>query len=198
MSSTCRSSSRWRRGFVPTYELKYDGTTAEAVRAASDAVARVDPALALFRARTLEVETQESLARERMLAGLTTYFGAFAWLLAGVGLYGLLTCTVTQRTREFGLRLALGASPAGIRRAVLRDSAGTVLVGLLAGVALAFLTVRLIRVTTVWRRAGRSDRDGRSGVRPARAGRLCVVSPRASRVADRSDDGAAAGVTPNA
>ena len=80
-----------------------------------------------------------------MLAGLTTYFGAFAWLLAGVGLYGLLTCTVTQRTREFGLRLALGASPAGIRLAVFRDSAGTVLVGLLAGVALAFLTVRLIR-----------------------------------------------------
>jgi ABC-type antimicrobial peptide transport system permease subunit len=99
----------------------------------------------VFRIRTLEVETRDSLARERMLAGLTTYFGAFAWLLAGIGLYGLLTCTVAQRTREFGLRMALGASPRGIRLAVLRDSAGTVTLGLLAGVVLSLLAVRVVR-----------------------------------------------------
>ena len=129
----------------PTYEIKYAGTTADAVRAAGEAVARVDPSLALFRTRTLEVETRDSLARERMLAGLTTYFGAFAWLLAGIGLYGLLACTVAQRTREFGLRMALGAPPSAIRLAVLRESAGTVTVGLVAGVTLAFLALRFIR-----------------------------------------------------
>ena len=131
--------------FEPTYAIKYTGSVTDAIRAAEDAVGRVDRSLALFRTRTLEVETEQSFARERMLAGLTTYFGAFAWLLAGVGLYGLLTCTVTHRTREFGLRLAIGASPQGIRLAVLRESAGTILVGLAGGAALAFLAVRLIR-----------------------------------------------------
>lgn len=131
--------------FTPTYEMKYAGTTADAVRAAAEAVARVDSSLTLFTIRTLEAETRDSLARERMLAGLTTYFGAFAWLLAGIGLYGLLTCTVAQRTREFGLRMALGASPGGIGLAVLRESAGTIAVGLLAGVGLSLLAVRLVR-----------------------------------------------------
>jgi hypothetical protein len=131
--------------FTPTYEMKYEGTTADAVRAAGDAVARVDASLPIFRTLTLEAETRDSLARERMLAGLTTYFGAFAWLLAGIGLYGLLTCTVAQRTREFGLRMALGASPRGIRLEVLRESAGTVAIGLLGGVGLALLAVRTVR-----------------------------------------------------
>jgi len=131
--------------FTPTYEMKYEGTTADAARGVADAVARVDSSLAIFTTRTLEAETRDSLARERMLAGLTTYFGTFAWLLAGIGLYGLLTCTVAQRTREFGLRMALGASPRAIRLAVLRDSAGTIGVGLLAGIGLALLAVRLVR-----------------------------------------------------
>ncbi len=132
-------------GFSPTYEIKYAGTSADVLRGAGEAVARVDVGLALFRAKTLEVQTQESFARERLLAWLTTYFGIFAWLLAGVGLYGLLACTVTQRTREFGLRMALGAQSAGIRWAVMRESAGTVLAGLAVGLAGAFMVVRLIR-----------------------------------------------------
>lgn len=131
--------------FSPTYAIKYGGSTADVLRAATAAVARVDPKLALFRTKTLEVQTQESFARERMLAGLTAYFGAFAWLLAGIGLYGLLTCTVTQRTREFGLRMALGAAPARIRRAVVRESAGTVLAGLAVGLAATMAVVRMIR-----------------------------------------------------
>ncbi len=129
----------------PTYEIKYVGAAPEMLRAASDVVARIDARLVLFRAKTLEVQTQESFARERLLAWLTTYFGIFAWLLAGVGLYGLLACTVTQRTREFGLRMALGAQSAGIRWAVMRESAGTVLAGLAVGLAGAFMVVRLIR-----------------------------------------------------
>ena len=132
-------------GFEPTYAIKYEGTAADVLRAAGEAVARVDSRLALFRAKTLDVQTRESFARERLLAWLTTYFGVFAWLLAGVGLYGLLACTVAQRTREFGLRMALGARSAGIRWAVIRESAGTVLAGLLIGLAGAFMTVRLVR-----------------------------------------------------
>jgi predicted permease len=132
-------------GFEPTYAIKYEGSAADVLRAAGDAVARIDSRLALFRTKTLDVQTQESFARERLLALLTTYFGAFAWLLAGIGLYGLMACTVAERTREFGLRMALGARPAGIRWAVIRESAGTVVAGLLAGLGGALATVRLVR-----------------------------------------------------
>ena len=132
-------------GFAPTYEIKYVGVPADALRAAREAVARVDPALPLFRAKTLEVQTQESFALERMLAWLTAYFGVFAWLLAGTGLYGLLACTVAQRAREFGLRMALGAQPAAIRWSVMREGAATVVAGVAVGVAGAFVAARLIR-----------------------------------------------------
>jgi predicted permease len=131
--------------FEPTFVIKYEGSAVDVLRRATEAVARVDPALAVFRAKTLDAQTQESFARERLLAWLTTYFGGFAWLLAGVGLYGLMACTVAQRTREFGLRMALGARPAGIRWAVVRESAGTVAAGLLVGLGGALAAVRLVR-----------------------------------------------------
>jgi predicted permease len=131
--------------FMPSFEIRYEGTAAETLQAATAAANRVDPALTVLNARTLEVETQRSLARERLLALLTTYFGAFALLLAGVGLYGLMTCTVTQRTRELGLRMALGARPSGIRWSVMGDGAGTVLFGLAIGLAGALAVVRLAR-----------------------------------------------------
>ena len=69
---------------------------------------------------------------------MTSYFGLFAWLLAGIGLYGLLACTVVQRTREFGLRLALGAPPSGIGWTMMRETASTVIAGLALGVAATF------------------------------------------------------------
>ena len=130
-------------GFAPTYEIKYVGMPADVLRGARGAVARIDPALPLFRAKTLEVQTQESFAREQMLAAPTTYFGVFAWLLAAAGLYGLLAYTVARRTREFGLRMALGAQPAAIRWSVMREAAGIVVVGVAIGLAGAFIAVAL-------------------------------------------------------
>jgi predicted permease len=131
--------------FTPSYTIKYAGRADDVLRAAGEAIARVEPALVPFNAKTLETQTRESFARERLLASLTTYFGAFAWLLAGIGLYGLTACTVTQRVREFGLRLALGAAPSAIRWSVLRESAGTVLTGLTIGLVTALLVLRVVR-----------------------------------------------------
>ena len=131
--------------FPPSYVIKYAGAADETLRAAGAAIARIDPALAVFNAKTLETQTRESFARERLLASLTTYFGAFAWLLAGIGLYGLTACTVTQRVREFGLRLALGAAPSSIRWSVMRESAGTVAAGLVIGLAAALMILRVVR-----------------------------------------------------
>jgi predicted permease len=132
--------------FTPTFEIKYEGaSTADVLRAVGDTVAHVDQGLAIFGAKTLEAGTAESFARERLLALLSSYLAGFAWLLAGVGLYGLLACTVAQRTREFGLRMALGAPPSRIRHSVLRESAGMVLAGVCVGLAILLPTVRLVR-----------------------------------------------------
>ena len=93
----------------PSFEVRYVGTTAEAVAAVRASLRATDAALTPFRIKTLEAQTKESLSREEVLAMLTTYCGGFAVLLACIGLYGLMTYSVAQRTGELGLRMALGA-----------------------------------------------------------------------------------------
>lgn len=130
---------------APNFEVRYAGTEEQMRRLVHSMAARVTPELALFRMKTLEVQTQESLARERLLASLTAYFGAFALLLACIGLYGLMSYAVTQRTPEIGLRMALGARPGGVRWLVLRESAVTVVAGLTLGFGGAVAAVRVVR-----------------------------------------------------
>jgi predicted permease len=133
------------RSISPTFEVRYVGAVASIERLCREAVARVDAGLPVFRMKTLEVQTRESLARERLLALLTSYFSAFALLLAGIGIYGLLAYTVTERTPELGLRIALGAQPAGIWRMVLKESSATVLSGMLAGCVAAAALGRFVQ-----------------------------------------------------
>ena len=74
---------------------------------------------------------------DRMLTTLSTAFAALATLLAGIGLYGVLAYTVSRRTREFGLRMALGSAPGGVCRLVLMYVLKLTLAGGLVGVALS-------------------------------------------------------------
>jgi len=129
---------------IPTFELRYAGQIAEVMARIREAVARVDPALTLFRVRTLERQTEDSFARERLLALLSSYFGAFAVLLACIGLYGLMSYSITLRTPEIGLRIALGARPASVAWLTVRESTWTVLAGALAGTAAAYAAVRIL------------------------------------------------------
>ncbi|MGH9371487.1 MAG: FtsX-like permease family protein [Vicinamibacterales bacterium] len=103
-----------------------------------------DPALTTFNVRTLEAQTADSLSRERLLAMLTSYFGGFAVLLALHRLYGLMSYSVTQRTAEMGLRMALGAPPATVRWLIVRDATITVAAGALVGLAASMAAVRLV------------------------------------------------------
>ena len=108
-------------------------------------MSRTDPGLSIFRLKTLQVQTEESLSRERLLAGIAAYVGAFALLLTCIGLYGLMSFGVTQRTPEMGLRMALGARPSAVRWLVVRESTATVLVGVVAGLVLASASSRMVR-----------------------------------------------------
>jgi len=127
-----------------TIYARSGGSAAALARRLPDAVARVDPALPAYDVMTLEERVSTSLTEDRMLARLTTLFAALAVLLAGVGLYAVMAYSVAARTREFGVRLALGAGAGGIREMVLRQGLKRTGLGILAGLGVAYAVGRLL------------------------------------------------------
>jgi ABC-type antimicrobial peptide transport system permease subunit len=93
---------------------------------------------------TLTTQIAESVYGDRLVAWLASAFGAVAACLAAIGLYGLISYTVTRRTSEIGLRMALGASPSAVLWLILRKSLMLVLLGVVLGTALALASTRLV------------------------------------------------------
>jgi predicted permease len=102
-------------------------------------VTRLDPNLPVENLRTLPQQVRQNVFLDRFVTTLSTAFAGLATLLAAVGLYGVLAYTIAQRTREFGLRMALGADAARVRGMVLRQVGLMTLVGGAAGLGLAAL-----------------------------------------------------------
>jgi predicted permease len=102
---------------------------ADAVR---QVVRAIDPKLPLFNVKSLEQQIDADLATERMVATLSTFFSLLATLVVAIGLYGVMTYAVTKRTREIGIRMALGAQSSMVVRSIM----GEVVVLIAAGIAL--------------------------------------------------------------
>jgi predicted permease len=96
-------------------------------------VARLDPNLPVEELRTMPQQVRENVFLDRIISVLSTAFALLATLLAAVGLYGVLSYTVARRTREIGLRMALGAAPPRVRAMVLRQVGVMTLVGAAIG-----------------------------------------------------------------
>jgi ABC-type antimicrobial peptide transport system permease subunit len=92
---------------------------------------------AAFHFHIFKSQLRESLLLERLMATLSGFFGALAALIGAVGLYGVLSYTVAQRTQEIGIRQALGANRGDIIKMIMREAAILLLAGLIVGTALA-------------------------------------------------------------
>nr|HLW85306.1 ABC transporter permease [Candidatus Sulfotelmatobacter sp.] len=111
------------------------------------AVHSVDPQIALARVRTMDQVREESLGEDRYTMVLFACFAGVALLLAAVGIYGLMTYAVSQRTQEMGLRIALGASKQGVIWLILKEASLLAVVGLGIGLAGAVLVGRTMQTT---------------------------------------------------
>jgi ABC-type antimicrobial peptide transport system permease subunit len=107
-------------------------------------VQRLDANLPIYGMRTMEAQVAESLFVERMVASLSVAFGILATLLAALGLYGVMSYAVTRRTREIGIRMALGAERARVLWLVLREVAALSTVGVVIGFTGALFATRRI------------------------------------------------------
>ena len=100
-------------------------------------VAALDAAIPVLGARTIAAEIDNNVMQEKIVATLSSFFGLLALVLASVGLYGVMAHAVARRTREIGIRMALGATAADVLWMVLRDGAQLTLLGLAIGFPLA-------------------------------------------------------------
>src|SRR6266851_7047360 len=129
----------------PTFYIKVRGAPEQAIPSIRRLVRDDDPRLPILWFRTLDDQVNRSLNTERMLAALSGSFGALALLLSLVGLYGVMSFVVTRRTREIGIRLALGATRASALRLMLRDAVTMIAAGLALALPCAAALGKLVQ-----------------------------------------------------
>jgi predicted permease len=125
-----------------TFYVKTTLPPEQAVPALRQAIAALDPNLPIEQLKTLDAQVNENIVLDRLVSTLAAAFAVLATVLAAVGLYGVLSFTVARRTREIGIRLAIGASAPAIRNMVLREVGIMVAIGAGLGLPAALLLGR--------------------------------------------------------
>ena len=132
-------------GYAMAVYVRAENNPASLTQALRQQVQAVDPDLPIFGEQTMENLVSASLAQRRFALQVVGLFGLLALLLAGIGIYGVMAYAVSQRTREIGIRLALGASTGMILRWVLKQGIRLTLIGVGLGLVGAFALTRLLR-----------------------------------------------------
>ena len=132
-------------GTPGSFVVRTDGPPATAVSALRGAIGQVDPDLPLYLVRSMPEIIGQTLSTQRLTNILLVTFAVLALLLAAVGVYSTMSVYVGSRTKEFGIKLALGAQPGTLRRAVMRQGLWLTAAGVLVGVAGALALTRTIK-----------------------------------------------------
>jgi predicted permease len=128
-----------------TFYVRARGDATNVAASVRQVAQRVDPNLPIFDMKTMTTTVNDSLFVERLVAALSVAFGALATLLAAIGLYGVMSYSVARRTREIGIRMALGAERASVLWLVLREVALMVAGGVAIGLPLAYALSRIVQ-----------------------------------------------------
>ncbi len=128
-----------------SFGIRYSGDENRLASLVQRELRNAAPNVPVFSSSTLEERVDATLVRERMASALSAWFGGFALLLASIGLYGRLAYSVVERTREIGIRIALGATRAAVMWAILRQVLALVLGGIAIGLPLAMASARVIQ-----------------------------------------------------
>jgi predicted permease len=134
----------WQYGSA-IYEVRTFADAASLSAALRSAVQEVSPSLPPINIHTMTSLVDDTLQTDRFIEQLSTAFGLLAILLASIGLYGVMAYNVARRTREIGIRMALGAAPGDVRWQVLRETLVLVFIGIAIGVPTALAGARLVR-----------------------------------------------------
>jgi predicted permease len=128
-----------------TIVARVNGPARQRIAAIRDAARSVDPSVPVFNLKTMDERLDTVLARPKFYTTAIVFFGGLGLLLAVMGVYGVVSCSLLQRTREMGIRLALGTTPARLRAATLAQTFITVGAGAAAGIAAAAAFGRYLR-----------------------------------------------------
>jgi putative ABC transport system permease protein len=120
-------------------------TKAQAVAAFRTAISEIAPTIPLVIFVTLREQMDAALGSQELITLLANFFGLLVLLLSALGLYGLLSASVTERRSEIGLRLAIGATPGSVLWMILKDALGLLMWGMLLGAAGLFFATRFVR-----------------------------------------------------
>ncbi|MDX2152463.1 MAG: ABC transporter permease [Bryobacteraceae bacterium] len=143
-----------RQVFVAVNEMQFPASATFYVRAGIDSkslfsalrekIRQIDSALPVYSMKTLENQLDETLGTERLIAALSAAFGVLATLLAAIGLYGVMAFTVARRTKEIGLRMALGAKQSTVVSMVLKEVLLLLAAGLAIGIPAAYFLAKYV------------------------------------------------------
>ncbi len=130
--------------FFSTFVVRVNGKAEDRLSEIRDAIQSVDPQVPIFGAKTMEQRLNEVFADPKFYRTAIWTFAGFAMLLAVIGIYGIVSYAVVQRTQEMGIRMALGRTPAQLRTMLLRQGLSIVVAGAIPGIAGAQLTGRFL------------------------------------------------------
>jgi predicted permease len=137
-------SYRQRPWTFGDFEVRYNGDYSAVARAVQEAIHSVNRGLPIMNVTTLDEQVARTMINQRLVAQLSTFFGILAAFLSCIGIYGVMSYTISRRMNEIGVRIALGADRASVRWLVMRETLLLVSGGIVIGIPITLVGLRLI------------------------------------------------------